>query len=456
MSTDLLAPAMFAALVVVLLFGFPVAFSLAAVGGVFGIVGVLTGHFDMLFLTAIQFRIEGFLENDNLLAIPLLVFMGMILERTGTAEDMLLALNRLFGRLPGALAYTVVIVGAVLSAITGFVSASVIALGLISLPTMVRAGYDHRLAVGVVAASGTLAQILPPSLVLIVLAEQLEVPLIAVYRGALVPGALLIGLYFTYVFVVTWWNPKLAPPAAAPDGRPTDTPGGWYAVVTAMLPLGLVIAVLASIYFGIATPSEGGAIGVTVALAVTSMRRRLTLGNLKQAMTAAGTLCSGVIFLLLGSSFFTLVFRGLNGHLWIEALFAHVPAGQIGFLLFVNGLVFLLAFFLDFFEIAFIVLPLIAPVAQKAGVDMVWLTILLAVNLQTSFMHPPFGIALYNLRSIAPAVITTVEIYWGAVPFLLLQVLMVVILIVAPGIVAEKPRPPINIEQIRIVIPPLE
>ena len=454
MTYDLLAPAMFASLVVVLLAGFPVAFSLAAVAGVFGVIGVITNHFNPMFLTAITFRIEGFFDNDNLLAIPLLVFMGMLLERTGLAEDMLLALNGLFGQIPGGLAYTVIIVGAVLSAITGFVSASVMALGLISLPVMLRLGYNHRLSAGLIAAAGTLAQILPPSLVLIVLAEQLDVSLIDVYRGALLPSALLIVLYFAYVFLATWWKPELAPAAVKRENVTVKFRGWVRTLVAAGLPLALVLAVLASIYFGIAAPSEGGAIGVTGALLLGLARRRLTMRNLKQALDIAGILCSCVIFLLLGSSFFTLVFRGLNGHVWIESLFQHIPAGQLGFLVFVNLGIFLLAFFLDFFEIAFIVLPLIAPIAHKSGIDMVWLTVLIAVNLQTSFMHPPFGIALYNLRSVAPRSIATTDIYWGAVPFLVIQLLMVALLIALPQVVTRNPSTPVNTDNIRIELPP--
>lgn len=453
MTYDFLATTMFATLVLVLLLGFPVAFSLAAVGGAFGIIGVLTDHFDAMFLTAITFRVEGFFDNDNLLAIPLLILMGMLLERTGLAEDMLLALNRLFGALPGGLGYTVIIVGAVLSAITGFVSASVMALGLISLPVMLRSGYRHRFAAGVIAAAGTLAQVLPPSLVLIVLAEQLDVSLIDVYRGALRPALLLICLYLAYVFVATWRNPALAP-ALTHDA--SDRTAGSVLVevlISAGLPVGLVGAVLATIYFGIAAPSEGGAIGVTGVLLLAAARGRLSMRKLKQALEIAGILCSCVIFLLFGSSFFTLVFRGLNGHLWIESIFQHVPAGNLGFLIFVNFGIFVLAFFLDFFEIAFIVLPLIAPIAQKSGIDMVWLTVLLALNLQTSFMHPPFGLALYNLRSIAPKDVKTVDIYLGALPFLAIQVLMIAILIAVPGIVSEAKitAPPVG--QIKIDIP---
>jgi tripartite ATP-independent transporter DctM subunit len=443
---------MFCLLVIVLMAGFPVAFSLAAVAGVFGVVGIVTGHFPAVFLEAMLFRVQGVFHNDNLLAIPLLVFMGMILERTGIAEDMFVALNRLFGRLPGGLAYTAILVGAVLSAITGFVSASVIAMGLISLPIMLRAGYDPRLATGVIAASGTLAQIIPPSLVLIVLAEQLEVSLIDIYRGALLPSFLLILLYLVYVFLLTGWRPALAPPAS--ELHEWKLPKiVLHAGVAAGLPIGLVLVVLGSIYFGVATPSEGGAVGVTGALLLGLAKGRLTRRNLGEAMDVTGILCSCVIFLLLGASFFTLVFRGLDGHVWIESLFSYIPAGQLGFIVFVNVAIFFLAFFLDFFEIAFIVLPLIGPLAHKAGIDMVWFTVLLAVNLQTSFMHPPFGIALYNLRSVAPAEVRTSQIYWGALPFLMIQLLMLAILTVAPGIVATRKEVPPALDVKDIVIP---
>jgi tripartite ATP-independent transporter DctM subunit len=451
---ELLAPAMFVCLVVVLFAGFPVAFSLAAVAGVFGVAGIFSGHFNAQFLDAMEFRIQGVFNNDNLLAIPLLIFMGMLLERTGIAEEMFVALNRLFGRAPGGLAYTAIVVGAVLSAITGFVSASVIAMGLISLPVMLRAKYDPRLAAGVIAAAGTLAQVIPPSLVLIVLAEQLEVSLIDIYHGALLPSVLLIGGYLAYIFILTRFAPDRAP-AAASGVNVWCTPRIWIQAATAAgLPLGLVGMVLVTIYFGVATPSEGGAIGVTGALLLALAKHKLNGRNLRQAMNTTGILCSCIIFLLLGASFFTLVFRGLDGHVWIESLFKHLPAGQIGFVFFVNLAIFCLAFFLDFFEIAFIVLPLIGPVARQMGVDMVWLTVLLAVNLQTSFMHPPFGIALYNLRSVAPSSVRTFQIYWGAVPFLLIQLLMVAILIMVPQIVTRNSAKFVNPDSIRIDLPP--
>lgn len=448
---------MFACLVVALIAGFPVAFSIAAVAACFGIAGVLGGHFKPQFLLAAPLRIEGFFHNDNILTIPQFLFMGMLLERTRIAEDMLQALDQLFGRVRGGMAYTVVLVGATIAAITGFVSASVIAIGLIALPSMLRNGYDARLATGVIAASGTLAQILPPSIVLIVLADQMDVSLIDIYHAVLLPSTILIGLYLLYVFIVTRWRPQAAPASV----RDTDDRPAWgivwmRAASAAGFPLALILAVLASIYFGIATPSESGAVGVVGALLLGLLRRRLNWRNLKQAMDATGILCSCVLFLLFGATCFTLVFRGLDGPLWIESLFQHIPAGTIGFLLFTNAAIFLLAFFLDFFEIAFIVLPLVVPVAQKLGIDMIWLAVLIAVNLQTSFMHPPFGIALYNLRSVAPASVRTSQIYWGAVPFLCIQLLMVALLIVAPSIVAMNPPPPANIAGIPIRVPAIE
>jgi tripartite ATP-independent transporter DctM subunit len=455
MDANVLAPAMFVCLIVALIAGFPVAFSIAAVAAVFGGIGILTGDFRPEFLLAVPLRIEGFFHNDNILTIPLFLFMGMLLERTGIAEDMLQALDRLFGRIRGGMAYTVVLVGASLAAITGFVSASVIAIGLIALPAMLRKGYDPRLATGVIAASGTLAQILPPSIVLIVMADQLDVSLIDIYQGVLMPSVLLVGLYLLYVFLVTRWKPEFAPGLAESDIQRMSSKMWLEAAIAAGFPIGLILLVLASIYFGVATPTEGGAVGVTGALLLGLLRRRLNLRNLQQAMNATGILCSSVIFLLFGASSFTLVFRGLDGHLWIESLFQHIPAGELGFLLFVNVAIFFLAFFLDFFEIAFIVLPLIAPVAHKLGINMTWLAVLIAVNLQTSFMHPPFGIALYNLRSVAPPSVRTTQIYWGAIPFVLIQLLMVGVLIVAPGIVSTVSTKLNNIEA-PIEIPRME
>ena len=439
MTPEMLIPAMFVSLILALIAGFPVAFSIAAVAAAFGAIGILSGHFEPVFLLAMQFRIEGFFRNENLLSIPLFLFMGMLLERTRIAEDMLYALDRLFGSIRGGMAYTSILVGASIAAITGFVSASVIAIGLIALPAMLKKRYDAKLATGVVAASGTLAQILPPSIVLIVLADQLEVLLLDIYRGVLLPSALLVLMYMVYVLLLTRLRPAVAP--AGPAGERPGAAAWRRAGVAAGFPLGIILVVLASIYFGIATPTEGGAVGVVATLLLGVLRRKLDLRSLREAMETTGILCSCILFLLFGASFFTLVLRGLEGQEWVEKLFSHIPAGALGFLIFVNVVIFVLAFFLDFFEIAFIVLPLVQPVARKLGIDMTWFAVLIAVNLQTSFMHPPFGIALYNLRSIAPASVRTSQIYWGALPFIAIQLLLVVVLIAAPGIVL-KPTPP--------------
>ena len=456
MTPEILVPAMFASLVIALIAGFPVAFSIAAVAALFGAIGILSGRFEPPFLLAMQFRIEGFFRNENLLSIPLFLLMGMLLERTRIAEDMLHALDRLFGSIRGGMAYTAVLVGASIAAITGFVSASVIAIGLIALPSMLKKGYDPKLATGVVAASGTLAQILPPSIVLIVLADQLEVLLLDIYHAVLLPSALLVLLYVLYILIVTQLRPQLAPPGRTDALAGMPALGAWReAAVAAGFPLGIIVLVLASIYFGVATPTEGGAVGVVGTLVLGALRGKLDLRNLRQAMETTGILCSCVLFLLFGASFFTLVLRGLEGQEWIESLFSHIPAGQIGFLVFVNIAIFCLAFFLDFFEIAFIVLPLVEPVARKLGIDMTWFAVLIAVNLQTSFMHPPFGIALYNLRSIAPASVRTSQIYWGAVPFVLIQLVMVAVLIAVPDIVLKNASPSAA-GDIQIDIPTLE
>jgi tripartite ATP-independent transporter DctM subunit len=441
MSPDLAAPLMFASLVLVLLAGFPVAFSLAAVASAFAGIGVVSGAFEPAFLLAMPLRVQGVFNSDTFLAVPLFVLMGMILERSGVAEETLLALGRLFGRMPGGLLFATILVGSALSAITGFVSASVIAMGLIALPAMLKAGYDPKLAAGAIAAAGTLAQMLPPSLVLIVLAEQMDVPLVDIFHAALLPSAILVGLYLLYVLVVTRLRPRSAPPVMEPGERLGQAV--WrQALAAAGAPIALILIILGSIYFGVAAPTEGGAIGVCGAVVIGAARRRLGIRRLSQALSSTGVLCSGVIFLLLGASFFTLVFRGFDGPVWIEELFARLPAGQVPFLAFVSIGVFLLGFFLDFFEIAFIVLPLITPAARKLGIDMVWFTTLLAVILQTSFMHPPFGIALYNLRSVAPASVRTSQIYLGAIPFLVMQMLMVVVLAAFPGIASTPAAAP--------------
>ena len=435
---EFMPPLMFAGLIVFLLLGYPVAFSLAANGLLFGLIGISQGYFDVVLMQALPERILGIVANQTLLAIPFFTFMGLILERSGMAEDLLETIGQLFGGIRGGLAYAVIFVGALLAATTGVVAASVIAMGLISLPIMMRYGYDSRLATGVIAASGTLAQIIPPSLVLIVLADQLGVSVGDLYKGALIPSLTLTGLYVLFVLAITLIKPAAAPalPLAARTlhGRALLAKVG----VSILPPLLLIFLVLGTIFLGWATPTEGGAMGASGALMLALLKRRLSWDLLKQAMDSTTRLSSFVIFILIGSTVFSLVFRGMNGDLWVEHLLTALPGGALGFLIVVNLLIFLLAFFLDFFEIAFIIVPLLAPVAQKLGIDLVWLGVLIGINMQTSFMHPPFGFALFYLRSVAPKSIKTTDIYRGAIPFVIIQLVMVALVIAFPGITGVK------------------
>lgn len=464
--SDNLAPIMFAALVVFLLLGYPVAFALGALGLSFGFIGVELGLLGPELFQALPERVFGIMTNDTLLAIPFFTFMGLILERSGMAEDLLDTIGQLFGPIRGGLAYAVIFVGALLAATTGVVAASVISMGLISLPIMLRYGYDRRLASGVIAASGTLAQIIPPSLVLIVLADQLGKSVGDMYAGALFPGLVLTALYATYVFGVTLLYPNMGP-ALPPEARTLRGTKLFMRVLSVLVPpLGLIFLVLGTIFLGIATPTEGGAMGAAGAVILAMINRRLSIDLMKQAMNTTAKLSAFVIFILIGSTVFGLTFRAVNGDIWVEHLLTGLPGGQIGFLIVVNILVFVLAFFLDFFELAFIIVPLLGPVAEKLGIDLIWFGILLGVNMQTSFMHPPFGFALFYLRSVAPvkdyvdkitgktmAPITTGQIYWGAVPFVIIQVIMVGIVIAFPGLVTgnlDRHKIDTNIE---IVIP---
>ena len=462
-----MAPLMFGALVVFLLLGYPVAFALGALGLSFGFLGVELGLLHPALFQALPERIFGILSNDTLLAVPFFTFMGLILERSGMAEDLLDTIGQLFGPVRGGLAYAVVFVGALLAATTGVVAASVISMGLISLPIMLRYGYDRRLATGVIAASGTLAQIIPPSLVLIVLADQLGRSVGDMYEGAIFPGLVLTGLYVIYVFGRVMLYPSAAP-ALPPEARVLR---GWkllYRVAFVLVPpLALIFLVLGTIFLGVATPTEGGAMGATGAIALALINRRLTWPLLRQAMNSTAKLTSFVVFILVGATVFSLTFRGVNGDLWVEHLLTGLPGGQLGFLIVVNLLTFFLAFFLDFFELAFIIVPLLAPVADKLGIDLIWFGVLLGINMQTSFMHPPFGFALFYLRSVAPtreyvdkvsgktiAPVTTGHIYWGAVPFVVIQVIMVGIVIAFPklvtgGIETKKIDP----SKVQIIIP---
>ncbi|HYD55300.1 MAG TPA: TRAP transporter large permease subunit [Burkholderiales bacterium] len=465
-----IAPIMFACLVVFLLLGYPVAFALAALGISFGFIGFELGLLAPELFQALPERIFGIMANDTLLAVPFFTFMGLILERSGMAEDLLDTIGQLFGPVRGGLAYAVIFVGALLAATTGVVAASVISMGLISLPIMLRYGYDRRLATGVIAASGTLAQIIPPSLVLIILADQLGRSVGDMYAGAILPGLVLTSMYVLYVFGRTIFSPERAP-ALPPEAR---TLRGWKLfgrVLFVMIPpLALIFLVLGTIFLGIATPTEGGAMGATGALVLALINRRLTWSLMRQAMNSTAKLTSFVVFILVGATVFSLTFRAVNGDLWVEHLLTGIPGGAVGFLILVNILVFLLAFFLDFFELAFIVIPLLAPVAEKLGIDLIWFGVLLGVNMQTSFMHPPFGFALFYLRSVAPskeyvdkitrrsmAPVTTGQIYWGAVPFVIIQCIMVAILIAFPQLVLSSlEKSTVDPSTVEIIIPPLE
>ena len=615
-----MAPIMFGALVLFLLLGYPAAFSLGAVGLIFGLIGIELGLFAPDFLQALPERVYGVMSNDTLLAIPFFTFMGLVLERSGMAEDLLDTIGQLFGTVRGGLAYAVVFVGALLAATTGVVAASVISMGLISLPIMLRYGYDRRVASGVIAASGTLAQIIPPSLVLIVMADQLGRSVGDMYEGAFIPGIFLAGLYALYVFIVTLLYPAAAPGlpvdavgfketdvglrnglarvngvlllagalaalaflvyqlyAAAkagtlfPDASTADiavvvanyigiilqvvaiavllwsltrlvrrvqsggdergllsllvlaiasaffgvfmmrnsTTHGADFVVLSMFngivfafaiavvnwltarflgfhflskiaqqttfvmvpPLFLIFLVLGTIFIGVATPTEGGAMGASGALILGAMKRRLTWDLVRQAVESTAKLSAFVVFILIGARVFSLTFYGVSGHIWVENLLTSLPGGQTGFLIFVNAFVFVLAFFLDFFELAFIVIPLLGPAAEHLGIDLIWFGVILGVNMQTSFMHPPFGFALFYLRSVAPREsfidrvtgkrtdgVTTGQIYWGAVPFVGIQIIMVLLVILFPAMVMHYKGvgTKIDLDKVKIDIPQID
>ncbi|WP_280800002.1 TRAP transporter large permease [Agrobacterium fabrum] len=443
-----LAPIMFAALIIVLLLGYPVAFALAFVGFFFGFIGIELGLLPATLFQAIPDRIFGQMSNETLLAIPFFTFMGLILEKSGMAEDLLDTIGQLFGPVRGGIAFAVIFVGAILAATTGVVAASVISMGLISLPIMLRYGYDRKIAAGTIAASGTLAQIIPPSLVLIVLADQLGRSVGDMYKGALIPGLMLVGAYTLYIVVTSIISPAKLP-ALPSEARTLRGSKLLLKVITSLVPpLVLIFLVLGTIFLGIATPTEGGAMGAVGALALALANRKLNLGLIQQSLYATAKLSSFVLLILLGARVFSLTFYGVNGHVWVEHLMTSVPGGEIGFLIVANLLVFFLAFFLDYFELAFIIIPLLAPVADALGIDLIWFGVMLAVNMQTSFMHPPFGFSLFFLRSVAPTrayrdritgqtiqPITSSQIYLGAIPYLFIQLAMVIIIIAFPGIV---------------------
>ncbi|MDP4677063.1 MAG: TRAP transporter large permease subunit [Burkholderiaceae bacterium] len=520
---------MFLGLFILLISGFPVAFGLAAVGLGFGLIGVALGLFTPVLFQALPLRIFGIMQNDVLLAIPFFTFMGIILQRSGMAEDLLDTIGQLFGPVRSGLAVAVVLVGALLAATTGVIAAAVISMGLISLPIMLRYGYNRSIATGSILAAGTLVQIIPPSLVLIVLADQMGRSVGDMYIAALKPGLILVLVYLAFLAALAVIKPS-AVPALPPETRiykeddgstgyrsllvllagsalagygwysihdtimgplldrtdpaPADelvvlsvTVASFFALIMALInyftglkllsviaervtfalipPVVLIFLVLGTIFLGIATPTEGGAIGAIGALIMAWSKRRLTFANLGQSLDQATRLSIFVMFILVGSTIFSFTFNAADGHIWVESLFEDLPGGQTGFLLLVTLLVFVLGFFLDFFEIAFIVVPLLVPVANSLGIDLIWFGIILAMILQTSFLTPPFGFSLFYLRSVAPTQdyvdkvsgktiegIKTAQIYRGALVFVVLQVLVTLAVIFYPAHFLGDYKPP--------------
>ena len=435
--SDWLGPLMFVAVLLLLFTGYPVAFALGGTALVFAALGVWTGYFGWELMMAMPERTFGVMSNYLLLSIPFFIFMGVMLEKSGLAEDLLETIGILFGRVRGGLALAVVFVGALLAAATGVVGASVTAMGVISLPVMLRYGYDRSLAAGTITAAGTLGQIIPPSVVLIVLADQLGVSVGALFFGSLVPGLMLTGLYALYVIGVAIFRPEAVPVLPAEVRKITGSKLLRRLALVMLPPLLLILVVLGSIFAGVATPTEAGALGALGAVLLAALNRRLTLANVSQALDTTTRLTIMVMFLLIGSTAFALVFRGLYGDIWIEELLTNLPGGALGLLLVANLAIFLLGFFLDFFEIAFILLPLLAPPAALLGIDMVWFGVMIGMNLQTSFLTPPFGMALFYLRGVAPPELTTRDIYRGAVPFIVLQLIGLALIILFPQLVSR-------------------
>lgn len=453
MSGEILAVIMFATAMLVLMAGFPVAFTLGGVGLGFAFLGDALGVFRLSLLGALPSRWFGFMTNELLLAVPLFIFMGVMLERSRIAEDLLETMGLLFGRLRGGLGVSVVVVGGLMAASTGIAGATVTTMGLISLPAMLKAGYDRRIACGVICASGTLGQIVPPSIVLILLGDFLAnswqqaqlaqgifapetLSVIDLFAGALLPGLTLAALYVLWLLVTAWWRPASQPVLVASDGGPGLTRRVLVALVPPAL---LILAVLGSILGGVASPTESAAVGAAGALVLAALRRQLSGPVLRQVVTTTMEITTMVFVILMGASVFSLVFRGLNGEALVADLLADMPGGEIGALLVVMAVIFVMGFFLDVIEIIFVVVPIVAPVLLGLGVDPVWLGVMIAINLQTSFLTPPFGFALFFLRGVAPPQVPTTAIYRGAVPFVVLQLAMLILLALVPELATWLP-----------------
>lgn len=432
-----MAPLMFGVVLVLIFSGYPVAFSLGGTSLVFAVIAINMGILDWHFLLAMPERIFGFMSNYTLLAVPFFIFMGTMLEKSRLAEDLLKTIGGLFGPVRGGLALAVVLVGTLLAAATGVIGASVVAMGMISLPVMLRYGYSVKLATGIIAAAGTLGQIIPPSIVLVVLGDQLGVSVGDLFIGALIPGLMLSGFYAVYVMAVAWLKP-VAAPALPHNERLNVSWATWARVVKVLIPpMLLILLVLGSIFFGVATATEAGAIGAVGAMILALLNRRLNRTNLRETSESTLRLTSMIMMLLIGSAAFSLVFRGLNGDIWVEDMMTNLPGGKIGFLIIANLVIFGLGFFIDFFEIAFIILPLLVPAARVLGIDLVWFGVMIGVNLQTSFLTPPFGFALFYLRGVAPPSVRTTDIYRGVLPFIIIQLIMLAVMISFPGLVSR-------------------
>lgn len=435
MTDSILGPLMFLGLLVFVFSGYPIAFSLAGTGLFFSIFGMLMGYFDVSFFYTLTERIFGVMANYVLLAVPFFIFMGTMLEKSKLAEDLLTTIGMLFGPIRGGVAIAVVLVGTLLAAATGVVGATVVSMGLISLPIMLRYGYSKELAAGVICASGTLGQIIPPSVVLVVLGDQLGVSVGDLYLGAFFPGLMLSGLYTIYVVAISILKPEMAP-ALPKEVRNIPLKTLIKRVIFVMFPpLFLILLVLGSIFAGIATPTEAGALGAVGAMILAALNKRLTIENLKDTMNDTAKLTVMVVFLLIGSTVFSLVFRGVYGDEWIDNLLLNIPGGKWGLLFIANLVIFILGFFIDFFEIVFIVIPMIAPTAAKLGIDMVWFGVMIGMNLQASFLTPPFGFSIFYLKGVSPPDLKTTHVYRGVIPFIIIQLIALTVMIVYPEIV---------------------
>jgi len=452
--TEVLAIGLFITICLTLVLGYPVAFVLGGVSLLFAVLGMLTGVFDPVFLQALPNRLFGIMNNQTLLAVPLFVFMGVMLEKSRVAEDLLESMSRLFGTLRGGLAISVCVVGALLAASTGVVGATVVTLGLLALPTMLRRGYDPAVATGTLAATGTLGQIIPPSIILVLLGDVLSsayqqaqirmgvftpktVSVGDLFIGALIPGMLLVGMYIAYLIFVALTQPKKLPALPQEALGPIE----WVRLFKALIPpLVLMGSVLGSILAGVATPTEAASLGAIGALILALLKGQFTIARLREVSFGTAEISAMVFMILIGASLFSLVFRGFGGDVMIENVFAQLPGGVLGAFFLVMLVIFLLGFILDFIEIIFVVVPIVGPVLLSMGLDPVWLGVMIALNLQTSFLTPPFGFSLFYLRSVTPASVPTSTIYRGVLPFIGIQLIMLVIAYVWPGIITWLPN----------------